>query len=87
MVKSLDALAELDFDFMIAGHGPVLTKREFLAHRAKMAAIRARAEELVRAHKSQSEIAQALATEFNWGVGPGLAAGNIAGMLVEFAGD
>jgi len=87
MVRSLDALAELDFDFMIAGHGPVLTKREFLAHRSKMAAIRTRAEELVRAHKSQSEIAKALAAEFNWGVGPGLAAGNIAGMLVEFAGD
>jgi glyoxylase-like metal-dependent hydrolase (beta-lactamase superfamily II) len=87
MVRSLDALAELDFDLMIAGHGPVLTKREFLAHRAKIAAIRARAEELVHAHKSQSEIAQALAAEFNWGVGPGLAAGNIAGMLVEFAAD
>ncbi|HET7130637.1 MAG TPA: MBL fold metallo-hydrolase, partial [Gammaproteobacteria bacterium] len=87
MVRSLDALAELDFDFMIAGHGPVLTKREFLAHRAKIAAIRARAQELVRAHKSQSEISQALAAEFNWGVGPGLAAGNVAGMLVEFAGD
>jgi len=41
----------------------------------------------VRAHKSQSEISQALAAEFNWGVGPGLAAGNVAGMLVEFAGD
>ena len=87
MVRSLDALAELDFDLMIAGHGPVLTKREFLAHRAKIGAIRARAEELVRAHKSQSEISQALAAEFNWGVGPGLAAGNVAGMLVEFAGD
>jgi len=87
MVRSLDTLAELDFDLMIAGHGPVLTKREFLAHRAKIAAIRTRAEELVRAHKSQSEIAAALASEFNWGVGPGLAAGNIAGMLVEFAGD
>lgn len=87
MVRSLDALAELDFDLLIAGHGPVLTKREFLAHRAKIAAIRARAEELVRAHKSQSEISQALAAEFNWGVGPGLAAGNVAGMLVEFAAD
>jgi glyoxylase-like metal-dependent hydrolase (beta-lactamase superfamily II) len=87
MVKSLDALAELDFDVMIAGHGPVLSKREFLAHRTKIAAIRARAEELVRAHKSQSEISQALAAEFDWGVGPGLAAGNVAGMLVEFAAD
>ena len=41
----------------------------------------------MRAHKSRAEIAQALAAEFDWGVGPGLAAGNIAGMLVEFAGN
>lgn len=83
MVNALDAVAALDFDFLIAGHGPVLTKQEFLAHRDKIAAIRARAQELVRAGASESALAQALATEFNWG-GPGPAAGNIAGMMVEF---
>jgi glyoxylase-like metal-dependent hydrolase (beta-lactamase superfamily II) len=83
MVRSLDALAELDFDFMIAGHGPVLTKQQFLEHRDKMAALRARAEQLVRAHKSEQEIAEALAAEFHWG-GPGPAAGNVAGMIEEF---
>jgi glyoxylase-like metal-dependent hydrolase (beta-lactamase superfamily II) len=80
-VRTLDALAELDFDFMIAGHGPVLTKRQFLAHRDKIAAIRARAQALVRAGRSMDEIAQALAAEFNWGGGP--AAGNIPGIMLE----
>ena len=84
MVRTLDALAELDFELMIAGHGPVLTKQQFLEHRDKIAAIRARAQELVRAGKSGNEIAQALAAEFNWGGGPGPAAGNIPGMMLEF---
>ncbi len=78
-----EGLAELDFDFMIPGHGPVLTKQQFLAHRDKMAALRARAKQLVRAHKSEQEIAQVLAAEFHWG-GPGPAAGNVAGMIEEF---
>ncbi len=82
MVQTLDALAELDFDFMIAGHGPVLTKQQFLEHRERIAAIRARAQELVRDGKSESEIAQALTAEFEWG--SGFAAGNIPGMMVEF---
>jgi glyoxylase-like metal-dependent hydrolase (beta-lactamase superfamily II) len=82
MVGTLDALAQLDFDFMVAGHGPVLTKQEFLEHRDKVAAIRTRAQELVRDGRSQDEIAQALIAEFNWG--SGFAAGNIPGMMVEF---
>jgi cyclase len=81
--RTLDVLAEIDFDFMIGGHGPVLTKQQFLAHRDKIAAMLTRAQELIRAGKSQDEIAQALAAEFNWGSGPGPAAGNIVGMMLE----
>jgi glyoxylase-like metal-dependent hydrolase (beta-lactamase superfamily II) len=84
MVRALDALAELDFDFMIAGHGPVLTKQQFIEHRDRIAAIRERAQELVRAGESENEIAQTLAAEFNWGGGPGPPAGNIPGMMLEF---
>jgi cyclase len=80
--RTLDALAALDFDFMIAGHGPVLTKDQFLEHRDKIAAFVSRAREMVRAGNSENEIAQALAAEFNWGGGP--AAGSIAGMMLEF---
>jgi glyoxylase-like metal-dependent hydrolase (beta-lactamase superfamily II) len=81
MVRTLDTLAELDFDFLVAGHGPVLTKPQFLEHRDRIAAIRTRAQELVRDGRSQNEIAQALTEEFDWG--SGFAAGNIPGMMVE----
>lgn len=81
MVRALDTLAELDFDFLIAGHGPVLTKAELIEHRDRMAAIRTRAQELVRAGRSANEIADALIAEFDWG--SGFAAGNIPGMMIE----
>lgn len=81
MVQALDTLAELDFDFLIAGHGPVLTKPQFLEHRDKIAAIRTRAQELVRDGRSANEIAEALIAEFDWG--SGFAAGNIPGMMIE----
>jgi glyoxylase-like metal-dependent hydrolase (beta-lactamase superfamily II) len=82
LVGTLDALSRLDFDFMIAGHGPVLTKQEFLVRRDRIAAIRARAEELARDGRSVDEIAQTLTTELNWG--SGFAASNIPGMIAEF---
>jgi cyclase len=81
MVRTLDTLAALDFDFLVAGHGPVLTKQRFLEHRDRIAAIRTRAQQLVRDGRSQNEIAAALTAEFNWG--SGFAAGNIPGMMIE----
>ncbi|HHX83504.1 MAG TPA: MBL fold metallo-hydrolase [Pseudomonadaceae bacterium] len=84
MVLALDALAKLDFDFVIGGHGPVLTRQQFLDHRVRITAIRQRAQALVEAGSTDTQLAQALATEFNWG-GPGPAAGNVTGMQAEFA--
>ena len=81
LVESLDAVAKLDFDVLIAGHGPNLTKMEFLKYRDKAAAIRDRFRTLNREKKSQDEIARTLTAEFNWGTGP--AAGNLAGMMQE----
>ena len=83
MVLALDALARLDFDLVIGGHGPVLTRAQFLAHRARITAISQRARALVEAGSTDTQLAQALATEFNWG-GPGPAAGNVTGMQAEF---
>ena len=79
--KSLDELAKIDFDFMVGGHGPVLTKQEFLKHRDMAARIRERLRELNRQGKSQEEITQTLLKEFNYGTGP--AAGQIAPMMQE----
>lgn len=80
--RSLDAIARMDFDVLIGGHGPNLTKAEFLAFRDKLAAMRERFRALNRERKSVEEITQTIIREFNWG-GPGPAAGNIPGMVQE----
>jgi glyoxylase-like metal-dependent hydrolase (beta-lactamase superfamily II) len=78
--RSLDEIAKMDFDYLIGGHGPMLTKQEFLVLRDKLASIRERFRELNRAEASQEEIAATLMAEFNWG---GPATRNIPGMLQE----
>jgi cyclase len=79
--ESLEAIGRMDFDVLVGGHGPNLTKAEFLKFRDKTAGIRERVRALNRDKKSQDEIAQTLVKEFNWGTGP--AAGNLAGMMQE----
>ena len=79
--RTLDEVAKLDFDTLIAGHGPVLSKADFLKYRDRIAAIRDRFRALNRERKTQDEITQTLLKEFNGGTGP--AAGNIPGMLQE----
>ena len=81
MGKALDEVAKLDFDFLVGGHGPVLTKQDFLKHRDKVAGIRERVRELNRQGKTQSEITQTLIKEFNYGAG--FEAGQIGPMMME----
>jgi cyclase len=80
--KALDAIAALDFDFLVGGHGPVLTKQQFLDHRARVTRIRERARTLVKEGRTQEEITQTLLKELKWGDGP--AAGNVPGLMAEF---
>jgi cyclase len=79
--ESLDAIARMDFDVLVGGHGPNLRKPDLLKFRDKAHGIRERVRALNREKKSQDEIAQTLIKEFNWGTGP--AAGNLAGMMQE----
>jgi cyclase len=79
--RALDEVATLDFDTLIAGHGPVLSRADFLRYRDRIAAIRERFRALNRERKTQDEITQTLLREFHWGTGP--AAGNVAGMMQE----
>ncbi len=78
--RALDEIAKLDFDFAVPGHGPVATKADVLAYRDKMAAMRTRIRELVRAKKTQDEVAAALKEEFQWGAP---AASSLPGMMQE----
>ncbi|MGB7217448.1 MAG: MBL fold metallo-hydrolase [Vicinamibacterales bacterium] len=81
MGRTLDEIAKMDFDFLVGGHGPVLSKQEFLKHRDKVTAIRERLRELNRQGKTADEITQTLLKEFNYGTGP--AAAQIAPMMQE----
>lgn len=78
---SMDKIVKMDFDTVIPGHGPQVTKEQFLQLRAKMLAIMDRIRGLVKEKKSQQEIQEVLIKEFNWGTGG--SAANIAGMMVE----
>jgi glyoxylase-like metal-dependent hydrolase (beta-lactamase superfamily II) len=78
---ALNALATIDFDVMIPGHGPALTKQQFLKHRDKVIAIRERVRTLARQGRSREEITKVLLREFNYGSGP--AAGQIGPMMQE----
>jgi len=65
--RALDVIAGLDFDYLIGGHGPVITKQEFMRQREQLQAFTERFRELNRAGASPDEIAAALLAEFQWG--------------------
>jgi glyoxylase-like metal-dependent hydrolase (beta-lactamase superfamily II) len=79
--KTLDELANMDFDLVVGGHGPVLTKQEFLKRRDQVAAISERLRTLNRQGRSQEEITRTLVKEFNFG--NGIAGAQIAPMMSE----
>jgi cyclase len=78
---SMDEILKLDFDEVIPGHGPMITKPELVTYRNRMVTMLDRFRAMNRDHKSKEEITQTLVREFNWGSGP--SAGNIPGMLQE----
>jgi len=78
---SIDEILKMDFDIVIPGHGPAVTKSQLVQIRKKFAAILERVRTMNRDRKTAEEITQALVTEFNWGAGP--SAGQIPGMMIE----
>lgn len=78
---SIDEILTMDFDNVIPGHGPVISKQRLVEIRKKFGELMARVREMNREKKTLQEIQQALVQEFNWGMGP--SAGNIAGMMIE----
>jgi len=79
--KSIDEVLKMDFDVVIPGHGPSVTKAQLRDIRAKFGAIQERVRTMNREKKTQDEITQTLVKEFNWGAGP--SAGQIPGMMLE----
>jgi len=79
--NEIDELLKLDFDLMVPGHGPPVTRPDVVKIRNRVVAIRERFRELNREKKTQDEIGQALMKEFGWGKEP--APANIPGMMQE----
>lgn len=78
---TLDRIAEFDFDYLIGGHGPVISKARFLEFRDKVAGIIDTTRRLARQGASREAVAETLLAEFGWG--GGLATGNIPIMMQE----
>jgi glyoxylase-like metal-dependent hydrolase (beta-lactamase superfamily II) len=78
---SIDQILKMDFDNVIPGHGPMISKQRLAEMREKFGTMMQRIHTMVREKKTEQEIQQALIKEFNWGAGP--SAGNIAGMMIE----
>ncbi len=78
---SIDQILKMDFDNVIPGHGPMISKQRLAEMREKFGTMIQRIHTMVREKKTEQEIQQALIKEFNWGAGP--SAGNIAGMMIE----
>jgi cyclase len=80
-VNALDGVLALDFELLVQGHGPVLTRPEVVALREKIYTIRERVRALTRQGKSAEDIATTLRPEFNWPA-PGRT-GNVPDMMQE----
>jgi cyclase len=66
----IDDLLKLDFDLVIPGHGPPVTRQDVVKIRDRVVAIRERFRALNREKKSLEEIRQTLMKELNWGGEP-----------------
>jgi glyoxylase-like metal-dependent hydrolase (beta-lactamase superfamily II) len=79
--KEIDELLKLDFDVVVPGHGPPVTRQEVVKIRDRVVAIRERFRALNREKKSPEEIRDTLLKEFHWGGEP--APASIPGMIQE----
>ncbi len=69
---TLDNLLELDFDTVIPGHGPILTKDEVRTFRDRLQTLRARMTDLIEAGVRRDDVAARMKTDdLNWPFRPG----------------
>ena len=64
--RTLDEAMKLDFDTVIPGHGPVTTKAGLKTYRDNVEKLRNSVSAMVKAGKSQGEIATFLQAEYKW---------------------
>ena len=67
LTKTLySVVAQLDFDTVIPGHGPVIDRAGMITYIKGVEDFRTRAAGLIRAGKSQEEVGKILGDEYNW---------------------
>ena len=82
--KTLDAvMSSLDFDEVMPGHGPMSNKSGMKAYRDRVEVLRSKAQALVRAGKSQADLAKLMETEYKWAPNSLFQQWAVPGMLTE----
>jgi glyoxylase-like metal-dependent hydrolase (beta-lactamase superfamily II) len=81
--KTLDEAMKLDIDTVIPGHGKVTDKAGLLAYRNNVEKLRNRAQSLIRAGKSQDELAKIMTDEYKWAPGSLNMQWSLPGMMTE----
>jgi cyclase len=81
--KTLDAAMKLDFDTVIPGHGKVSNKAGLKTYRDNVEKLRNRAQGLIRAGKSQDEVAKVMTAEFGWAADGMQMKWSLPGMMAE----
>ncbi len=81
--KTLDAAMKLDFDTVIPGQGKVNDKAGLKTYRDNVEKLRNRAQGLIRAGKSQDEVAKVMTAEFGWAADGLQMKWSLPGMMAE----
>ena len=82
--KTLDTVMNsLDFDEVMPGHGPMSNKAGMTAYRDRVEVLRSKAQALVRAGKSQAELAKLMETDYKWAPNSLQQRWSVPGMMTE----
>jgi cyclase len=82
--KTLDAVMNtLDFDEVMPGHGPMSNKAGMKAYRDRVEVLRSKAQALVRAGKSQEDLAKLMETDYKWAPNSLFQQWGVPGMMTE----
>ncbi len=82
--KTLDTVMNtLDFDEVMPGHGPMSNKAGMKAYRDRVEVLRSKAQTLVRAGKSQEDLAKLMETDYKWAPNSLFQKWSVPGMMTE----
>jgi glyoxylase-like metal-dependent hydrolase (beta-lactamase superfamily II) len=81
--KTLDGVMKLDFDTVIPGHGDLTNKAGLKTYRDNAAKLQTRVRGLIRAGKTQDEVAKVMTDEYKWAPNSLQQQWSVPGMMKE----